>query len=79
MKARDMSVQQYIDWDQRRQEIAREEQDYDIVLIAMRGSRSGSLRTEKLRRAAIARRAINSSCREDMGSDDPSLRAWAVY
>ncbi len=72
MKVRDMSVQQYIDWDLRREEICREEQDFDIFLTSCRkGATDFS--------AVLVRRAIDSQCREDLGSDDPSLRAWAVY
>ena len=39
MKARDMSVQQYLDWDLRRQEICREDHEYDVLLCTRQTAR----------------------------------------
>ena len=72
MKVRDMSVQQYIDWDLRRREICREAQDYDIFLMSCR---RGATDFE----AALVKSAIDRQCRSDLGIHDPSLRASAVY
>ena len=66
MKARDMSVQAYLDWDLRRQQICREDHEYDVLLSSRQTARGVMVE-------------INSYCRPDLGLHDPSLRDYAIY